>query len=139
MKEIMDDLDWEILRILKKDSRTSNVAIARELEVSEGMIRQRIGRMRSSGAITRFTIETSSRGLKALIEVNIEVNVHTTDIAMKIKELPGVEKVFEISGVSDIVALIDVSDTAMLNETIESIRGMGHITNTRTKLVLGEI
>jgi len=139
MKDIMGDLDWEILKILKRDSRTPNVAIARELEVSEGMIRQRIGRMKTSGIIRKFTVETSSRGLKALIEINIAVNVHTTDMAMRIRQLPGVEKVFEISGVSDIVALIDVSDTNMLNETIEAIRAIGHITNTRTKLVLGEL
>jgi DNA-binding Lrp family transcriptional regulator len=139
MKENMDNLDWEILKVLKKDSRTSNVAIARELEVSEGMIRQRIGRMKRNGTITRFTVETSSRGLKAIIEINIAVNVHTTDIATAIRKLPGVEKVYEISGVSDIIALIDVSDTTMLNGTIEAIRAMGHITDTRTKLILGEL
>ena len=139
MNQTVDDLDWEILKILKGDSRISNVSIAGKLKISEGSVRQRISKLKKSGVITKFTIETSSRGLKALLGINIEVNVHTTEIAKKIRSLDGVERVYEVSGDSDIVAVIDVSNTIELNDTIEAVRGMGHITNTRTKLVLGEI
>lgn len=139
MKNIVDDLDWEILKVLRSDSRISNVAIAGKLQISEGAVRQRISKLKKAGTITRFTIETSSRGLKALLEINIEVNVHTTKIAERIKGLDGVEKVYEISGDSDIMAVIDVSNTIELNDTIEKVRAMGHITNTRTKLILGEL
>lgn len=135
----MDHLDWEIIKILRKDSRTSNVAIAREMGASEGMIRQRISRLRSEGIIQGFTITTSSRGLKALIEVNIEVNVHTTEIAKRILALQGVEKVYEISGDTDIIALVDVTNTIELNEAIEGIRAIDNVTSTRTKMVLGEL
>ncbi|MBN1390243.1 MAG: Lrp/AsnC family transcriptional regulator [Candidatus Thermoplasmatota archaeon] len=139
MNNVKQDLDAKILKLLKEDARRSNVLIARELGVSEGMVRQRIGRMREDGTIRKFTIETSSRGLKAIIEINIEVNVHTTLIAQRIRSLPGVEKVYEASGITDIIAFLDVDDTAMLNDTIEAIRALGPITNTRTKLVLGEL
>ncbi|MGA1873246.1 MAG: Lrp/AsnC family transcriptional regulator [Thermoplasmatota archaeon] len=139
MSERKQDLDDRILRLLKEDSRRSNVSIAGEIDVSEGLIRQRIARMRENGTIRKFTIETMSRGLKAVIEVNIEVNVHTTDIARSIRDLPGVERVFETSGVTDIIAILDVEDTSRLNDTIEAIRALGPITNTRTKLVLGEL
>ena len=139
MRKAMDHLDWEIIKILRKDSRTSNVAIAREMGASEGMIRQRISRLRSEGIIQGFTITTSSRGLKALIEVNIEVNVHTTEIAKRILALQGVEKVYEISGDTDIIALVDVTNTIELNEAIEGIRAIGNVTSTRTKMVLEEL
>ncbi|MFO8052287.1 MAG: Lrp/AsnC family transcriptional regulator [Thermoplasmatota archaeon] len=139
MNRNIDDLDWEILKLLKTDSRRSNVSIASELGISEGSVRQRISKLKKKGTITRFTIDTSSRGLKALLEINIEINVHTSEIAERIKTLEGVEKVYEISGASDIVAIIDVSNTNELNDTIEAVRGMGHIMNTRTKLVLSEI
>jgi DNA-binding Lrp family transcriptional regulator len=139
MKDKVDSLDWEILKLLKKDARTSNVALARELEVSEGMIRQRISRLRENDTITRFTIETAPKGIRALIEIEIDVNVHTSSLARKIKELKGVEKVYEISGMADIIALIDVTDTRSLNDTIENIRRLGPIKSTRTKLVLGEL
>jgi Lrp/AsnC family transcriptional regulator for asnA, asnC and gidA len=139
MRKAMDHLDWEIIKTLRKDSRTSNVAIARELGVSEGMVRQRIFKLRSEGIIQSFTITTSSRGLKALIEINIEVNVHTTEIARRILALQGIEKVYEISGDTDIIALVDVTNTKELNEAIEGIRAIDDVTSTRTKMVLGEL
>ncbi|MCU0799271.1 MAG: Lrp/AsnC family transcriptional regulator [Candidatus Thermoplasmatota archaeon] len=134
----LDDLDWTILKMLKEDSRRTNVAIAGELKVSEGMVRQRIARLRSDGMVKRFTIETASRGLKAIVEVNIDVNVLTGKIAKRIKALKGVERVYEISGDTDIMVIVDVANTIELNTTIEAIRALGNVRSTKTRLILGE-
>ncbi|MGA1822021.1 MAG: Lrp/AsnC family transcriptional regulator [Thermoplasmatota archaeon] len=139
MKSKMDDLDIAILNMLKENSRISNVAVANRLKVSEGMIRQRIGKLRRSGIIKQYTIKISSKGLKAIIEVNTKINVHSTKIARMIKDLEGIETVFEVSGEVDIVAIIDVADTRELNNTIESIRSMENVVSTRTKLILNEV
>ncbi len=138
MAEELDDLDWTILKMLKEDSRRTNVAIAGELKVSEGMVRQRIARLRSDGMVKRFTIETASRGLKAIVEVNIDVNVLTGKIAKRIKALKGVERVYEISGDTDIMVIVDVANTIELNTTIEAIRALGNVRSTKTRLILGE-
>ena len=45
MRNKLDDLDWKILDILKKDARTPYVSIASTFNVSEGMIRQRIKKL----------------------------------------------------------------------------------------------
>lgn len=135
----IDELDWTIIRMLKEDSRRTNVAIAADLKVSEGMVRQRIARLRSEGIVKRFTIETASRGLKAIVEVNIDVNVLTGKIAKRIKNLNGVERVYEISGETDIMVIVDVSNTVELNTTIEAIRALGNVRSTKTRLILGEL
>jgi DNA-binding Lrp family transcriptional regulator len=124
--------------MLKENSRRTNVAISAELKVSEGMVRQRIARLRSEGIVKRFTIETASRGLKAIVEVNIDVNVLTGKIAKRIKNLNGVERVYEISGETDIMVIVDVSNTVELNTTIEAIRALGNVKSTKTRLILGE-
>mgnify|MGYP001056893813 CR=1 FL=1 len=134
-----DNIDLEILNILKENSRASNVAMARRIGISEGSIRQRIGKMKKNGMIKRFTLVTSSKGLQAIIEINIEVNVHTTKIAKMIKELDGVETVYEVSGDSDIVVIMDVPGTKELNDAIESVRAMENVVSTKTKLILGEL
>lgn len=139
MSRKVDEIDLEIMGILKENSRASNVAIARKLGISEGSVRQRIGKLKRNGTIKRFTLVTSSKGLQAIIEINIEVNVHTTEIANMISSLDGVETVYEVSGDSDIVVLVDVTGTSELNETIEAIRAMDNVISTRTKLILGEI
>ncbi len=139
MRNKTDNLDWKILNILKADARTPYVAIANSLNVSEGMIRQRVKKLVTSGIIKRFTLVTASHTLKAIIEVSVEVNVHTTKIANNIKKIDGVENVYEISGNNDIVAIVDVDNTLKLNDVIENIRSMKNVHNTETKLVLKEI
>jgi DNA-binding Lrp family transcriptional regulator len=139
MRNSYDDLDWKILNFLKSDARTSNVNIAKSLNVSEGMIRQRVKKLVDSGIIKRFTVITELHGLKAIIEVSVEVNVHTTKVANNIKAIEGVESVYEVSGNRDIVAIVDVDNTSKLNDVIEEIRSMKNVRNTETQLVLREI
>jgi DNA-binding Lrp family transcriptional regulator len=139
MRNSIDDLDWKILAHLKKDARIPYVTIANDLNVSEGMIRQRVKKLVEHGIIQRFTVVTASHGLKAIIEVSVEVNVHTTDIANTIRQLDGVESVFEVSGNRDIVTIVDVDNSLKLNDVIENIRSMKNVSNTETKLVLKEI
>jgi DNA-binding Lrp family transcriptional regulator len=139
MTRIPDELDMAIMEELKRNSRISNVAIAGRLKVSEGMVRQRLSRLKRDGVITAFTIRTSSKGLKAMIDINTDINVHSTKIAKAIRGIPGIETVFEVSGNADIVAIVDVTNTPELNMAIESIRGMDNVISTTTRLILGEI
>ena len=139
MRNSFDQLDQLILNNLKKDARMSYVSIANALNVSEGMIRQRVKKLVDNGIIKKFTVLTATHGLKAIVEISVEVNVHTTEIAKNIKNIDGVENVYEISGNSDIVTVVDVDDALKLNDVIEEIRSMKNVNNTETKLVLKEI
>ena len=78
---MIDHLDERIIEILKKDSRRPFVEIADELKVSEGTIRSRVRKLLEEGVIQSFTIKTSSKNVKAIIEVKIDVNVNTSEIA----------------------------------------------------------
>jgi len=91
---LIDRLDDRIMEILKKDSRRPFVEIANELEVSEGTIRSRVKKLLDEGVIQAFTIKTSSKNVKALVEVKIEVNVNTSEIADRIAEFEGVSEVY---------------------------------------------
>ena len=139
MRNKLDNLDWKILAILKKDARTPYVYIANKIKVSEGMIRQRVKKLIENGIIKRFTLVTQSHGIKAIIEVSVKVNIHTTEIATTIKNIEGIENVFEVAGNRDIVAIVDVDDSLKLNDVIEEIRSMENVQNTETKLILKEI
>lgn len=135
---MIDRLDDRIMEILKKDSRRPFVEIANELEVSEGTIRSRVKKLLDEGAIQAFTIKTSSKNVKALVEVKIEVNVNTSEIADRIAEFEGVSEVYEVTGEEDIVVIIDVTSSPQLNEIIERIRRFDNVESTRTRLILKE-
>lgn len=135
---MIDHLDDKIIEILKKDSRRPFVEIANELEVSEGTIRSRVKKLFEEGIIQAFTIKTSSKNVKALVEVKIDVNVNTSDIADQIASFDGVSEVYEVTGEEDIVAIIDVTSSPQLNEIIERIRRYDNVESTRTRLILKE-
>jgi Lrp/AsnC family transcriptional regulator, regulator for asnA, asnC and gidA len=135
---LIDHLDDKIIEILKKDSRRPFVEIANELEVSEGTIRSRVKKLFEEGIIQAFTIKTSSKNVKALVEVKIDVNVNTSEIADQIASFEGVSEVYEVTGEEDIVAIIDVTSSPQLNEIIERIRRFDNVESTRTRLILKE-
>ncbi len=135
---MIDHLDERIIEILKKDSRKPFVEIAEELKVSEGTIRSRVRKLFEEGVIQSFTIKTSSKNVKAIIEVKIDVNVNTSEVAANISKFDGVSEVFEVTGEEDIVAIIDVTSSPQLNEIIERIRRFENVLATRTRLILKE-
>jgi DNA-binding Lrp family transcriptional regulator len=114
------------------------VEIANELEVSEGTIRSRVKKLFEEGIIQAFTIKISNKNVKALVEVKINVNVNTFDIANQIASFEGVSEVYEVTGEEDIVAIIDVTSSPQLNAIIERIRRYENVESTRTRLILKE-
>lgn len=135
---MIDDLDKRILEIMKKDSRCPYVDIAEQLGVSEGTVRSRVHKMTEDGVIRGFTIRTSSKNVKALVEVGIAVNTDTEEIARRMSEYEGVTEVFEVTGDQDIIAIVDVESTQNLNEIIEKVRKYDNVLSTRTRLILKE-
>ncbi len=135
---MIDNLDKRILEIMKKDSRCPYVEIAEKLGVSEGTVRSRVHKMTEDGIIRGFTIKTSSKNVKALVEVRIDVNTDTEEIARKLSEYDGVTEVFEVTGDQDIIAIVDVESSQNLNEIIERVRRYDNVLSTRTRLILKE-
>ncbi len=135
---MIDRLDAKIIETLRKDSRKPFVEIAQNLKVSEGTIRSRVRRMVDEGVIKGFTIKTSSKNVKALLEIRIDVNTDCDMIAEDLINYDGVNEVFEVTGDQDIVAIVDVESSPQLNEIIERVRHYDSVLSTRTRLILKE-
>jgi len=134
----MDDLDRQILDVLRRDARTPYTEIGDELGVSEGTIRNRVERLQEDGVIERFTISTSTGNVKAMIEVDVAVDVDTHRVGDQIAEWPEVDFVWQVSGELDIVVVVDADDTGRVNELITKTRELDDVTTTKTRLILEE-
>ncbi|WP_435099271.1 Lrp/AsnC family transcriptional regulator [Halarchaeum sp. P4] len=134
----MDDLDRQILDVLRRDARTPYTEIGDELGVSEGTIRNRVERLQEEGVIERFTISTSTGNVKAMIEVDVAVDVDTHAVGDEIAEWPEVDFVWQVSGELDIVVVVDAKDTTRVNELITKTRELDDVTTTKTRLILDE-
>jgi len=134
----MDDTDRQILARLRANARESFTEIADEVGTSEGTVRARIKKMVDEGTIAKFTIRTAGSHVKALIEVAVTNNVHTNDVASKIRSWEGVEAVWEVTGDNDIVVVADCPNTSDLNAIIDRIREVPGTQATRSRLILKE-
>jgi DNA-binding Lrp family transcriptional regulator len=134
----MDDLDRQILDILRRDARTPYTEIAEQVETSEGTVRNRVERLLEEGIIERFTISTRTGNIKAMIEVSVKVNVHTTEISETMAEWDQVDFVWQVSGEEDVVLVVDAADTQAVNQLITRAREMDEVENTKTRLILDE-
>ena len=134
----MDDLDREILAILRRDSRTPYTEIADRVGTSEGTVRNRVERLVEEGVIERFTVATRTGNVKAMIEVGVDVKVDTHRVSEEVAEWPEVDFVWQVSGEEDIVFVVDAQDTERVNEIITQTRELDEVVSTKTRLILDE-
>ncbi|SDJ75201.1 DNA-binding transcriptional regulator, Lrp family [Halovenus aranensis] len=134
----MDELDREILDILRRDARTPYTEIAEQVGTSEGTIRNRVEGMVESGVIERFTVATRTGNVKAMIEITVDVDVHTGGLTEQMAKWEEVDFVWQVSGEEDIVLVVDTTDTRGLNDLISRAREMEEVMSTTTQLILDE-
>ncbi|GAA0666671.1 Lrp/AsnC family transcriptional regulator [Natronoarchaeum mannanilyticum] len=134
----MDDLDQQILNVLRRDARTPYTEIAEQVGTSEGTVRNRVERMTEEGVIDRFTVSTRTGNVKAMVEVSVAVDVDTTAVSEQMAEWQLVDFVWQVSGEEDVVLIVDAADTQALNELITKARELEDVVSTKTRLILDE-
>jgi len=130
----MDNLDLEILKILKNDARAKYVSIAKKVGLTEGAVRRRIKKLQEDGTIKRFTIETRAE-FEGVVLVETEPTM-TRSVAARMKNIAA--RVFEVSGDYDIAAFIQAYTMDDLNRKIDAIRNLPGVLNTNTLIKLKE-
>ena len=82
MKEdvVVDNLDSQIVQILKKDGRASNAHIARALGVSEGTVRRRLKMLIDGGVVhVNVSLDPAKMGLTTEAIIGLEVDPDKMD------------------------------------------------------------
>jgi DNA-binding Lrp family transcriptional regulator len=135
--KIVDDLDREIIRILKKDGRAGYISIGKKVGLSEGAVRKRIRNLTENGIIRSFTVMVSiAEGAEAIAFLSVNPSLPTQEVSKRIHEISNVETVYEVTGEYDIVAVIGGMNVVEVNECVEKIRRVEGIMKTNTMIVL---
>lgn len=134
----MDDIDRQILDVLRRDARTPYTEIADRIGTSEGTVRNRVDQLVEDGVIERFTISTQTGNVKAMVEIGIDVNARTEGLTDRLASWDEVDFVWHVSGEEDIVLVIDAADTSSLNDLITQARELPEVESTKTRLILDE-
>jgi DNA-binding Lrp family transcriptional regulator len=134
---MIEALDSAILRELTKDSRQTNVQIAKKLKISEGTVRQRVSKLVSSGIIKNFTVQTSMKaGFSSFVLVQTNPQIETKSIVKTLKKIKDVQTIFETTGDYDVVIKVSTGSAQEFNFIIEKIRTTKGIQKTDTLVLL---
>ena len=139
-KGVSDKTDEQIIAILTQDSRISNTDLASKLNMSESAIRRRIGNLKDSGRIRKFTVEVDDQKLSSAITwVSVNPSVPTNQVSSRVKGVAGVDVVYETAGQFDLAVLVKGANIVEVNKSIEAIRRVEGVINTNTTMVLRTI
>lgn len=143
-----DRTDLELLRILRKDSRTTLQDIAVQVGVSPTTCWTRIKRLEASGVIRRYTvdIDESLLGYHDTVMVQVTLESHTDETLYKfgraLAAIPEVQEAYLVSGDYDYVIRIAVRSTRdyerLLREQLYKIPGIRHSKSSFVLRVLKE-
>jgi Lrp/AsnC family transcriptional regulator, leucine-responsive regulatory protein len=137
MSKSIDQIDEKILGILREDSRTSFVEIAKVVNLSEAAIRRRVSNLINTGVISKFTIETNTGPqANAISLLSVNPGSPTSEISAKLRKMGGIQSIYEITGEYDIAVIVSGSNIAEINGTIDEIRKLPGIDDTNTVVVL---
>ncbi len=131
----MDQLDNNILRLLKQNSRIPFLEISKKLKVSEGTIRKRVNQLQKDNIIKQFTIKSDYP--KAMVGIETNPTIKTEKIVNKIKKL-GMDDVYEVTGRFDILCTITTTNHEELNKILEKIFFFNDTATTEIYTVLKE-
>jgi DNA-binding Lrp family transcriptional regulator len=138
----VDELDRDLLALLRADSRTPAAALAARLKVSRGTVQNRIARLQRRGVIQGFTVRTQPEleGLRvrAIMTIAIE-GERSGAVVRKLKGFPAVARIWSTNGRWDLVAEIEVGGLSEFSRVLDEIRTLEGISTTETSLLLASL
>jgi Lrp/AsnC family leucine-responsive transcriptional regulator len=140
----MDRIDRQILELLQKDGRRTNLDIAQTVGLSAPSVSERIKKLTQGGFIKRYVAlldpKRVHRDTTAFISVVISQPQFADGFIEIIKDMPDVLECHHITGEYSYLLKIRTNDTDALGELISTqIRGIEGVTGTRTYVVLGTV
>ncbi|HBG00207.1 MAG TPA: Lrp/AsnC family transcriptional regulator [Firmicutes bacterium] len=136
---VLDEFDREIIRLLQEDGRMPFLTIANQLELAEGTVRRRVGKLLDEGLLRIVGIADPFRvGLQTVAVVGLKVDRGKIQpIATALSALTEVRYVALSTGNYDLVIEVVVSNNdELLTFLVDTLRQIPGINNTGTSIVL---
>ena len=131
----MDELDREIVDLLQLDGRVSHTRIARQLGVSEGTVRRRVGRLIQDDVVRISAVPNLARmGYTTTALIGIQTGPGRSDeVAEALATLEEVHYVAITTGAYDIFISVGLESAEMLGNLLHTRIGVIEgVQNTQT-------
>jgi Lrp/AsnC family leucine-responsive transcriptional regulator len=142
----LDDLDAEILELLQSDGRVSNAELARQINLSQPAVHNRIRRLERLGYILQYValLDREKIGYDLLCFINVNIQVHQPDqietFRNMILRMPEVLECYHITGEHDYLLKVVLRNRKDLERfVVDKLTPIPVIARIQTSLVLREV
>lgn len=135
----LDELDQQILEMLRVNARLPVVKMAHALGVTRSTVQSRIDAMEHAGVITGYTVGVSHPRQGPRIRAMIMLSVTSRsepDVVQALSKRFEIVKLWATSGRYDLCALAVTEHTEELDALIDRIRGVQGVEDTFSTILL---
>ncbi|MEY5097543.1 MAG: Regulatory protein AsnC [Pseudomonadota bacterium] len=135
----MDELDQQLISLLRQNARMNVADLAHKLKVSRGTVTNRIRKLEDQQVIVGYTVrlrpESEPERIRAWMGILVEGNQTRRVIASLLGE-PGVAALHDTNGRWDLLAELEAGSMNELSQILERIRLIPGIRSTETNIHL---
>ncbi|MDR3487481.1 MAG: Lrp/AsnC family transcriptional regulator [Bradyrhizobium sp.] len=135
----MDELDRDLLALLRQNARMPAASLAKVLRVSRATVQNRIDRMRDRGDILGFTLRSPAEGTQGQVRAIMSIAVEGRKgeaVSQALCRFPEVEAVHTTNGRWDLIAALVTRDLSGFSAVLDAVRLIDGVTATETSLLL---
>ncbi len=137
MKDRLDEIDLQILRMMQEDGRMTNADLARQIGLSPPSVLQRVRKLEENGLIRYYTavLEADKLGFGLTVLAQISLALHQEQPIERFRRevftIPEVLECHHVSGEFDFLLKIVIEDMhayeVLVRERLSKIKGLGKI------------
>lgn len=135
----MDDIDQQLLSLLRANARASVASLAKNLRVARGTVQNRLAKLEAGGMIVGYTVrlkpQAEGHRIRAFTTIAVEGN-RADAVLQALRGDPAVEALHTTNGRWDIVAELRAESLEAFDQVLSRIRLVDGIANTETSLLL---
>ena len=135
----IDDLDRELLALLRQDARMPVATLAAKLKVARGTVQNRMKRLERDGVIVGYTVrvkpQAEAHRIRALMTIVVEGN-RGAEVLHALRGHPNVTGLHSTNGRWDLIAELRADTLEAFDRALGNIRLIEGIASTETSLLL---
>jgi DNA-binding Lrp family transcriptional regulator len=135
----VDDIDRQLIALLRDNARTPVASLAKALKVARGTVQNRLTKLEQGGGIVGYTVrlrpQAEEHRIAALMSIAVEGN-RADSVLRTLRGDPAVQTLHTTNGRWDIVAELRADSLEAFDRVLSRIRLVEGIANTETSLLL---
>lgn len=139
----MDDIDRQIVALLRDHARRSFADIGARVALSAPAVKRRVDRLEERGVIRAYAavVDPAALGWEthAVVALFCEGRMSGAELRAAVEHHPEVAAAYTVAGEASAVLHVRAADTRHLEEALERLRDQRGVTRTQTQVVLSTL